>query len=68
MADTAEIARMVHALLGSEQPAMTGNAYVGKNFPSPAQTMPILNQPVVPAPMAPPWELPMLRDRTRRPL
>ena len=64
MADTAEIARMVSALLGAQQPDMTGNAYVGKNFPVPAQTMPMLNQPTPTAPMLAPW---MLKDRTRRP-
>jgi len=61
MADTAEIARMVHALLGADQPAMTGNAYVGKNFPSPAQTMSPLAQPAPTGQMLPPWQ------RTRMP-
>jgi hypothetical protein len=52
MADATEVARMVAALLGNQQPDLTGNAYVGKNFPNQAQIAP--PQPALP-PMLPPW-------------
>lgn len=61
MAEASEVARMVAALLGDKQPDLTGNAYVGKNFPTQAQIAPLM----APLPqMLPPWAAP----RTRLPV